>query len=243
MTQRHYVPTYSFKLDDVCYCKSNKLFGECCGSQGANRKPPVGITIVNNFVTDIERKSFLRFAEKQKRNWLQTYNVKDASNTKSASRRDMRRITKEVNIGKKVKQATTWVTKACDDYINKPNVRVERIEVPQLLRYESGGLYKTHADAEQYEKETRRWYRAVDRDISMLIYLNDNYNGGELHFNALQYTYKPVAGDLVIFPSINVFRHESLPITSGVKYALVSWMVLAGTVRVSPTPVYASINL
>jgi predicted 2-oxoglutarate/Fe(II)-dependent dioxygenase YbiX len=55
-------------------------------------------------------------------------------------------------------------------------------------------------------------------NISAVLYLNDDYVGGELRFEAQGVTIKPSAGSIVIFPSTPPFFHESLIITSGVKY-------------------------
>ena len=102
-----------------------------------------------------------------------------------------------------------------------------------MLRYGTGGKYGIHSDADDYCHEARQPYRFIDRDFSMLIYLNDEYEGGELFFKGLNYRYQPKQGDLVIFPSNHVFSHESLPIERGNKYALVSWGAFPGTPRIA----------
>jgi hypothetical protein len=65
-------------------------------------------------------------------------------------------------------------------------------------------------------EKTRRYASAV-------AYLNDNYEGGELYFQDLNFTYQPVAGDVVIFPSGAPFRHEAKPVISGIKYSIANW--------------------
>lgn len=54
--------------------------------------------------------------------------------------------------------------------------------------------------------------------ISSVLYLNDDYEGGELNFPNHGITIKPKAGSVVIFPSIPPFTHESKKIISGTKY-------------------------
>lgn len=54
--------------------------------------------------------------------------------------------------------------------------------------------------------------------MSGVIYLNDTAVGGELHFKDQDVTIKPVAGSIIIFPSVEPYYHESLPVQSGTKY-------------------------
>jgi hypothetical protein len=56
------------------------------------------------------------------------------------------------------------------------------------------------------------------QNFSAVMYLNDNYAGGEIHFPEQGVKIKPTRGSLVIFPSIPPFYHESLKILNGVKY-------------------------
>lgn len=85
-----------------------------------------------------------------------------------------------------------------------------------LLKYE--GATSDHYDA-HYDggPNTGRW-------ISAILYLNDNYEGGELEFVAFGEKYKPKAGTLVIFPSNYAYTHIAHPVTSGTKYAIVTWI-------------------
>lgn len=54
--------------------------------------------------------------------------------------------------------------------------------------------------------------------MSAVAYLNDDYEGGELDFPEQGLTIKPTAGSVVVFPSVEPFYHQSLPIISGIKY-------------------------
>ena len=50
---------------------------------------------------------------------------------------------------------------------------------------------------------------------SMIFYINDDYEGGELYFPALDFEYKPKAGDFITFPSYEKFTHGVKPVLSG----------------------------
>jgi predicted 2-oxoglutarate/Fe(II)-dependent dioxygenase YbiX len=90
----------------------------------------------------------------------------------------------------------------------------------ELLRYGPGQRYSEHADSMPGS-------RAVygQRLLSAVLYLNDDYEGGELHFPRQGLTYNPKAGSLVLFPSNYCYPHASLPVRHGAKYAVVTWFV------------------
>jgi predicted 2-oxoglutarate/Fe(II)-dependent dioxygenase YbiX len=48
------------------------------------------------------------------------------------------------------------------------------------------------------------------------MYLNDDYDGGEISFPGLGFTYRPIAGDILLFKG-NI-PHEVFPVKSGVRY-------------------------
>lgn len=50
---------------------------------------------------------------------------------------------------------------------------------------------------------------------SMLFYVNDDYEGGELYFPGLNFEYKPKAGDFITFPSYEKYTHGVRPVISG----------------------------
>jgi predicted 2-oxoglutarate/Fe(II)-dependent dioxygenase YbiX len=60
--------------------------------------------------------------------------------------------------------------------------------------------------------------------LSSVGYINDDYEGGELFFDKLNIKIKPKAGDLYLYPSTYLYSHASLPITSGTKYSIVSFL-------------------
>ena len=61
-------------------------------------------------------------------------------------------------------------------------VEIEWFEYPELLRYSKGGHYLPHADAENWDPVRHCWVRGMDRDLSIIIYLNGEFEGGHLDF-------------------------------------------------------------
>lgn len=80
----------------------------------------------------------------------------------------------------------------------------------RFYRYEAGQRFKKHIDG-RYKRNDHEESR-----ITFMIYLNDNYSGGETRFNNV--LIKPHKGMALFF--IHEQKHESIPITEGVKYVL-----------------------
>ena len=82
-----------------------------------------------------------------------------------------------------------------------------------LLRYEPGNMFHNHYDAAP----------AYPRIVSVSMFLNDNFEGGELEFKEFNIKIKPEAGDVVIFCSAFPYMHQVHPVTKGIRYAAVKW--------------------
>ena len=104
------------------------------------------------------------------------------------------------------------------------NCQFRSYEPVQFLGYPVGGHYLGHNDGESYNFETRQWERLMERDVSFLFYLNDQYGGGELEFYDLGLTIKPKKGMMIAFPSYKDFAHKVHPVTWGHRYSLVCWV-------------------
>jgi predicted 2-oxoglutarate/Fe(II)-dependent dioxygenase YbiX len=118
-------------------------------------------------------------------------------------------------------------------------VAVEFWEPPQMLLYTEGGKYTVHADAARWVKTPDgggRWERTLDRDISLVMYLNSDFTGGMLEFPAQKIKIKPKLGMVVAFPSTAQYRHAVETTESGERLALVTWATVKGSPRVREKP-------
>lgn len=107
-------------------------------------------------------------------------------------------------------------------------------EMPQLLVYpENGGHYKPHADAEQCIDGV--WKRVTNRHITMLLYLDENYTGGELTFPDYGITMNPKIGQLLVFPSNRWYIHGVEPLVGGNRRVLVCWLTVWGQETIAET--------
>ena len=105
----------------------------------------------------------------------------------------------------------------------------------QLLHYGTQGHYAPHVDAEtplRDEDDREFWEKSMDRDLSVVYFLSDDFSGGELEFPDLGVSLKPQRGTLVCFPSDHHYLHGVVPVQQGHRYTLVTWMRVQGM----PTP-------
>lgn len=83
-----------------------------------------------------------------------------------------------------------------------------------VLKYQTGQEYKQHVDAGN----------GNNRIVSMVAYLNDDYEGGNIEFPYFNYDLKPPANSMIFFPSNYIYAHIAHPVKEGTKYAIVNWM-------------------
>ena len=222
-----------------CFCGSGNRFKRCCGAQSAERSPPHGIAIVEKFLSPEECRRLVTMAEMLEGRRFQ---VRDRAR-KLEPVPDPTRVAEWMVLGDSQHVLDEVVARAFEQVIVPHSGQsIDWYEEAQLLRYTSGGHYQYHADAYHLVPEAGAWRKAVDRDISLLLYLNDEYEGGELHFKRFSYTLRPRAGMLVWFPSDVRYEHMAKPVTSGFRYAIVSWAAASGVERVQAERAMRSIS-
>lgn len=99
------------------------------------------------------------------------------------------------------------------EYRSHYNVDVYKHEIYSILKYGIGQKFNNHIDN----------HRNYPRTISLVYYMNDDYVGGEISFPRFGVSYKPKANELLIFPSNYVYNHSVAEVTSGNRYAVVTW--------------------
>ena len=101
--------------------------------------------------------------------------------------------------------------------------KINSVVAPNILRYGIGGYYRPHADSDEFNTKTNKWEKTQDVDLSFLLYLDDDYEGGEINFPNFGFQLRPRAGMLLMFPSDCRYLHGVLPVTAGVRHSIVSW--------------------
>jgi predicted 2-oxoglutarate/Fe(II)-dependent dioxygenase YbiX len=113
-----------------------------------------------------------------------------------------------------VHEAVFQAVKQCvDDYGHYWGVGIASYEAFNFVKYDGPGThFKVHADHGPTYVCT----------ISVVVYLNDDYEGGDIWFPRMNnLSIKPKAGDIVVFPSTYIYEHASQDMISGVKYSVV----------------------
>jgi len=89
-----------------------------------------------------------------------------------------------------------------------------------ILKYSEHGKYEGHVDDSTDS----------NRAISIIMNLNDNYEGGDFIFfnptkrNEIIHREKLKKGTILFFPSTFLYPHSVEPITKGTRYSIVSWI-------------------
>jgi prolyl 4-hydroxylase len=101
--------------------------------------------------------------------------------------------------------------------------RLDQGEPLQLLRYRPGGEYKPHMDALPAE--------ANQRVLTVLVYLSDDYEGGETSFPRTGLSFRGRTGDALLFRNAGpdgradpLSLHAGMPVTKGTKYLASRWI-------------------
>jgi len=84
-------------------------------------------------------------------------------------------------------------------------------EMFRIYKYIKGQRFKMHRDGSYQRNEKERSF------FSFIIYLNDDFEGGETDFRKL-FSIKPEEGSALIFH--HPYRHEGKELISGTKYVL-----------------------
>lgn len=112
-------------------------------------------------------------------------------------------------------------------------VEIIESEIPQILSYGIGGHYQPHVDGESLWKTPKGeliWKKSTDRDISIVLYLNDDFEGGDFIFPDHKIRVRPEPGMMVCFPSNHHYKHGVEPVTKGKRYSIVCWATVKGFV-------------
>jgi len=116
-----------------------------------------------------------------------------------------------------------WIDAFCKidacvhEYRKKYTLQLSSDEGYRILKYSNGAEYLEHID----------WHKDNDRQLSLVGWFNDDFEGGELYFNHLDISVKPEKGGCVMFPSNYLFAHTAMPVgesnKNDIKYSFVTW--------------------
>lgn len=92
-----------------------------------------------------------------------------------------------------------------EDYLKRHNLNYKLdMSTIRFLQHKDGTPMVRHYDEEMDYIDNKETFRLC----APLVYLNDNYEEGEIVFGDMGYTYKPKAGTLLIFPASFMYAHH-----------------------------------
>ena len=122
-----------------------------------------------------------------------------------------------------------------DKLSNIIGIDKDHFEQLQVVRYQPGQLYKAHWDACYEEGKCDDFMkRGGNRYATFLLYLNDDFTGGETFFPKRNKKIKPEKGKAALFFNLDQnnidklenSQHAGLPPTSGIKWMCNVWVRL-----------------
>ena len=90
----------------------------------------------------------------------------------------------------------------------------------RLNRYGQGGFMKSHIDSIHHSHGQKQGYP----HLTSLIFLNDDYEGGDFVLCGEKYIEK-IQGSAIVFPSNFMFPHEVKEVTKGKRYSIMTWIL------------------
>jgi predicted 2-oxoglutarate/Fe(II)-dependent dioxygenase YbiX len=130
--------------------------------------------------------------------------------------------TDSLHTWEKLSSGSNVVFEILQEYINKVQREVEyrfgrflESTKPGIRKWNPGEYQDVHADGET----AAGWpgYNYIV-DYGSILYLNDDYEGGELFFPKYNIHLKPKPGTLVFFPSTNMYAHGVTEVTDGIRF-------------------------
>jgi prolyl 4-hydroxylase len=205
--------------------------------QGLNKSHPYIFPIFQNIQDNDqlefkEPKIYPHFITEDEANYIlgkAEYNYKTSHVIGEGENTDIRKsqtywLSKDDNIAKKI------INRVC--VLN--NVNPNQSEDIQVVKYEPDGYYKEHHDSccDNVDHCRRFIEKSGNRILTMLVYLNDDFEGGATKFPNINKEYKPKKYSGLLFYPMNKkgdkchtnSLHAGMPIQSGQKYIANIWI-------------------
>jgi hypothetical protein len=177
---------------------------------------PKNIIILNNFVEDQDLKDIYEYLNK----------YKDDDNFKGGlEKRYADVLIENENVANLLTKYQNLIFEEVKKYyIDTYGCKI--VEKPHnalhFIKWTSGMFSGLHADCERPDGKPAFHADFYKLNISALIYVNDDYEGGKIAFPFHNLEYKPKPGDLIIFPS--KYRHEVQNVEGGNnRYTMPTW--------------------
>lgn len=188
---------------------------------------------------DYEIIEYKNFLTKKECEYLIEFAKKTGMEESTVLNYDIENITKMDTNYRKSK--TCWLKDSADPLTMKIATKCEKItglpranqEELQVLEYEENGMFNEHFDACAFESKEycdKINRNAGQRKTTLIIYLNDNYEGGETEFTTIGIKIKPEVGKAILFWNVDEkdgilekSKHRGNMVKNGKKWICTKW--------------------
>jgi PKHD-type hydroxylase len=194
------------------------------------------------FIGALDKKTCNKIRNSAKNKWEKsTVNTKkDTTDEERISgEKPISGIDKNNRISDVVWTADQWIYDTIWPYMEEANERagwkydIRSAENMQITRYKKNEFYSFHKDGRGdhlsvYDMPDNEFLHGHVRKLSMTVLLNENYEGGEFQFATYNKEKCEITtpefnkiGSIVVFASD--VEHRVAPVTTGIRYSLVTW--------------------
>ncbi|NML40384.1 2OG-Fe(II) oxygenase [Chitinophaga sp. G-6-1-13] len=219
------VPTYAvdeltvLQYLDIKEVVVDKEFCEACAQEDLSKQDAYVDTIfaVEDFLSEEECKYMIDYCEQHNLFYRSMTGAADGSNEVTGHRTSY----------------SAFITTCRQDTVFKDiveraadlmEVEIARVEDLQCVRYGDGQEYRPHFDS---------FETGVKRKATLLVYLNDDFEGGETIFPEIGFSVSPKKGMALSFINLDEQHtdliyslHGGAPVTAGTKFACNIWIQL-----------------
>lgn len=180
------------------------------------RKEVIGgnnITVYHNFISKEECEELIKFFDAKSEEWKPICFYGSYGMFTAAP------LTSEHNTSidqNKLNELTDRVIKAATDMAGVPT----KINSMHAQKWDVGAYANDHSDNSDLEGNDMGW---SDNKFATILYLNDDYEGGEIKFRDHNISLKLEPGALLAFPGGMENIHSVSEITAGTRYTVVSF--------------------
>lgn len=174
------------------------------------------IKIYNNTINPTFAESIVNRVNKE--DWKEHLWYSSATNTAQNSSKGKDCYINNLNPKSKIQLLQT-IKSNVDDYKKTFGFSSTTISDPRINRYEVGQNMDYHYD------HIHSLFDGQNKGIpifSIVIILNNDFNGGKLRFWK-NYAPDLASGDMIIWPSNFLYKHEVTPVERGIRYSVVIW--------------------
>ena len=189
------------------------------------------IRVFKNFIDEEDRLSLIEYCDKQvtKKHGKLFYSIPNSEELRHLHLKYTKKMFNNITEFYQNKSPIRQQTFPENDYDSTWHPDMESGKyIASFLVHPIGSFMYPHVDIVGYvQKEGENVPDHLNKwsgHLSSVIYLNDNYDGGELYFPDHNLEIKPGAGDYITWPGNRWYQHGVKEVKNGVRYTLSTWV-------------------